>query len=304
VTAPILLDAGQSTRGWHRNQTMLRCAQLFAYKYLLGLNVTGEPRIKGSLAHIGAAHHYARMQARQQGWDPDRYHDPMTAIELLAASEGPDWTKHVPKIQAAIRAYVDKYGLDEVFEVLAVEQQYHHRIAAPPGTTRVAKDPVTGDLRRDLPEVPVESFLFSLRADLTVRDRSTGRVRWIDHKSTGRVHGSSQVRKFTLSGQFLGMQVVGAEFYGDKWGGCQVNFIGLEPPHSFLRRAPPAAPNALAHFEQAIVDSEMEQIRLEREGRDPWSYPKKLNEQVCGGRYGPCDGWDLCQWGRIKGGAL
>ena len=90
-----LLDAGASPRGWSRLSTVLQCPQKYAYKYLLSPEEGGGKQggnspalIKGSVIHLGLAHYYRRLQAVQQGEDPNQWFEPNDAMRMLCLKEG------------------------------------------------------------------------------------------------------------------------------------------------------------------------------------------------------------------------
>lgn len=269
----ILLDAGPSERGWHHAQTMLRCPQLYAYKYLLQcIEATkAEPLIKGSLGHIGLAHHYARLQATQLGDDPERFYSPEAAIRLLAARYGSHWQAWQDLAIETVNAYISYYRI-EWLRIIAVEEQMRMEIAG---------------------------HTFTQRADLIVQQRD-GLVLIVDHKTAGYV-GKDPMERYRLSGQFLGMQHFGPMLYPENFGGVRGNFLGLRaesnPNYRFKRKPPHPAPHAMACFPQAIIDAEEDIRRGLESGRDPWYWPKRLNESICQTLYGPCPGTQWCTWG-------
>ncbi len=116
----------------------------------------------------------------------------------------------------------------------------------------------------------------------------------ITHNTTGRIVAKTSER-YTMALQFLAMQYMGREKFGDRFGGVRINLVGLSPLGHFHRTSPEAAPNALMRFPQIVEDAEglIERYAL----RDPWGWPKAASEQVCQRPYGPCDCLDLCRWG-------
>ena len=279
----ILLNSGPSPRGWHRIESILRCLQLYAYHAILQLNFgVREPLTKGSLGHAGLAHVYAREQAVQLKRSPDAYHTPAEALVRTARTIGPQGEEWRPLSEKAIAAYQDFYATDK-FKVLEVEQVHSARIGAELG--RVGHDGQPG-------------YLFTQRFDLVVEDRN-GRV-WVwDHKFVGSIDKRKLLR-YSLSGQFLGLERFGRATWGERFGGVKVNLVEWgtdrdKPEFKFDRVAPKPAPNMLARFTQIIIDAEDRAAAVAR--RDPWDYPKAASEQVCVGPYGQCDAYLLCQWG-------
>ena len=94
----ILLETGPSPRGWSRLQTAQQCMQKYAYKYedpLLERSSESPALIRGSLIHLGLAHHYSRMKAEQNGEDPKKILEPKSAIELSGMQKGGMWEAQV-----------------------------------------------------------------------------------------------------------------------------------------------------------------------------------------------------------------
>jgi hypothetical protein len=60
---------------------------------------------------------------------------------------------------------------------------------------------------------------------------------------------------------------------------------------------PNPAPNAQRLFTISVLEARERVEKLDREGVDPWRWPKVLSEQVCITAYGKCEGFDLCRWG-------
>jgi len=283
MTKPILLDAGPSERGWHRLESGARCLRLYAYRQVLGMSFPlSEGLVKGSLLHIGLAHHYRRRQARQQGEDPNQWYSPEEAIEKLADLsavnckshiESELWLTHAQPIVQACRAYVRYYLLPDLnWKILDVENELRARVGK-------------------------ERWLFTQRADLIAEDPS-GRV-WIwDHKSCYRI-ASKTLRPHILSGQMLGYQMFGRQIYKERFGGVLVNRVKLRTPYQFDRSQVEAAPAALARFSKNIVQIENRIAEYENRPFNEW--PGAYSDLVCTHKYGQCDAFEVCQWGLPEG---
>jgi hypothetical protein len=274
MTAPKFINAGSSGEwGWHATESALRCPQLFAYHHRIpGLSFGDrEPLLKGSLVHQGLAHYYARLQSSQQGRDPEEWATPDAAIDACAEELGRASLPFVDLAKQVVREYAAHYAVDTL-TVLHVEEVFTATIG---GRT------------------------FTQRLDLVARG-STGRVYIIDHKTTGRI--ASIGKRYTLSGQFLGMEMFGRECFGAEFGGVMANLIQLPQKVGdrcqFERMAANAAPHAQRGFTLTVLHARERIEALDASGLDPWEWPKTLSEQVCIGAYGPCDGFDLCRWGK------
>ncbi len=282
MTEPKHIDAGSSGEwGWHATELAMRCPQLFAYKHRIPKGEKGgeegdrAPLLKGSLVHQGLAHHYARMQAGQEGKDPEIWAKPETAIEVCAEKLGPGAAQYIGLSQSVVRAYAAHHA-NENIEVMHVEEVFSAEIGG---------------------------YKFTQRFDLVARDAS-GRVVILDHKTTGRIDASVPQR-YVLSGQFLGMWNFGRMIWGDEFGGVRLNLIeiggwGKEITPKFSRVPTDPAPHAMRLF-PITVKAARDRIRaLDEAGVDPWEWPKALSEQTCITAYGKCDGYELCRWGKVE----
>jgi len=268
----ILLNTGPTERGWHRLETALRCLQLYAYLYILKLKLPpGDALIRGSIAHTGLAHYYARLRAQQRGENPDVYYPPAEAMRLAAeladrefqVSTGAELLRTYAEMPAAYEEY---YRADQL-EILHVEEVFEAR---------------------------VNGHRFTQRIDLVVRDRN-GRVFFYDHKTASRVDKRT-VARYSLSGQFLALQSFGHALYGEKFGGVRINFIsGERPPFKFERRSLEPAPHMLSNFPR-IVDYAERRIARAHE-LDPWCCEPAASDLVCVHSYGRCAAYEMCQWG-------
>jgi len=267
-----LLDTGPSPRGWHRLQLMLECPQKWGFHYEMGLGGQSEspPLLRGSLIHLGLAHHYARMRCEQHGTDPGEYLKPVTAMREKAYKESQAWERQLDVSVACFEAYREHW-VDEKIEVLEVE--------------RLAYTMING-------------AAFTGRFDLVYRDRR-GKVWVCDHKTTGRIQ-PSQKKFYSISGQLAGYAYLGRQLYGQDFGGMQLNMVQHTAPCKFMRIPLPPAPNLIARFPQIVNDAETRIRELRESGRTPDNWPMAANELTCYSRYGACNYLDRCRWGEKK----
>ena len=289
----ILLDAGPSRRGWHFHEAFLKCPQLWAYRYKIAKRSTEkiqdptlarvldsskrEPLIKGSLVHIGLAHHYAHRMLRNGDVlqfedrsisNPDDLLSPADAVTELAERNGSHWVQFESLTHTMLGVYMEHWGDDGGAKPVAVEKEL---VADVFGST------------------------YSQRIDLAWEDRA-GRTWIVDHKTASRVSAGSS-KRYTLSGQFLGLQLFGQQIYGEQFGGVLINFLETKPPFRCMRMRPDIAPWALRQFSDSIKWANERMAELEAADTDPWKYPKVMSETVCNTIYGPCDCYELCRWG-------
>lgn len=289
-----IINAGKSERGYHRIGLASVCLRSYAYKYLdkpkdgaeasTGGGDDGKdsmPLIRGSLLHLGLAHHYAHQSIRKHGFalvngvrvtDHDELLPPMEAVEMEAQKNGILWTGHVPSIIDCIEAYARKWGNDDNWDILGIEHEYRMR----------------------LPTLPREVSLYTQRADLVVRERSTGKVWIVDHKSAYMLNGKT-AKQYVLHGQFLGYQAIGRKEYGRDFGGVLLNRIKING-NEFDRRPSEPAPASVVGFVRNLVHVEKQILDYMHLPPDAW--PGTLHETVCVSKYGECPYFNRCQWGK------
>lgn len=267
------MNTGPSPRGWHRLQLMLECPQKWAFKFKSPqgtTNTTSEPLIKGSMMHLILAHHYLKVQAKQQGKE-EEWLPPREALHQQCLQEGDAWMQHLDKILSCYEAYVHHW-LDENFTILEVEKLAYTKIGP---------------------------HVFTGRFDLVYEDRR-GKVWICDHKTTGRLHTKQRVF-YGISGQLVGYRYLGQQIYGDRFGGMILNQAQHGEPYKFVRVSLPPAPNLIRRFPQIVTDAENMIATLEASGRKYNEYPMAVNELTCYSRYGACPHMEKCQWGIPEG---
>jgi hypothetical protein len=228
------------------------------------------PLVKGSLIHIALAHHYARVQAEQEGQDPEQWLEPDDAIFALAEKnemESHLWMLAAPEITAAYVAYKNNW-IGENWKVLGVEEQLEAKVGP-------KKHPYTQ------------------RADLIVEDAQE-RVWIVDHKSCYRIN-SKTLSQYIMDGQFIGYQMFGRAKYGERFAGVMLNRVKLSQPYDFDRRAIEPAPQALRHFTKVVIEGERRIAQWADKPPEEW--PMTLTNQVCFGKYGQCPAYNLCRFG-------
>jgi len=273
-TTKILLDAGSSGKwGWHGIQSFNECPQKFSYRHNLKIvTPPKEPLVKGSIFHVGLAHHYARMWAAQNGEDPARFYNPEEAMTLVAQKpeSGAYGLANLDDLVRAYRAY-DAYYATERVKVLEVEEVFECEIGGEPYTQRL---------------------------DMVYEDPQ-GRVWLVDHKTTGRMESKTALG-YAMSGQILGMRHLGRLYYGERFAGVKLNMIVWGPggKEKFARIDPEPAPFAQSQFEQAVTFARDRVKALRESGIAPMAWPKAFSEQTCSHKYGLCEYYDTCKWGK------
>ena len=271
-----LLNTGPSLSGWHRLQNVLECPQKYSYRYNLGIeaSIPAVALMRGSLAHLGLAHHYLRKQLEDNGEDKDQWLNPYDAMRLQSDNE-PEYKEVLTDIEDAVEAYQRHWKvIDQKWKVLEVEKQAYSAI---PDKNKV--------------------HLLTGRFDM-VLENENGDVYIVDHKTTSRLTNNHE-KYYSMSGQLLGYEYMARHIYGDRLKGVMLNLIQIRPPYKFKRLILHPRPNLSAQFEQTVIDAE-NLISL-YSTRDPMHYPKAMNELTCFHRYGACDYIDLCKFGVCNG---
>ena len=287
-----LIDPGPSRRGWHRLQNALKCPRLAAWsardREAQSESCPSAPLIKGSLMHIGLAHHYqikkdapiAKKALESAGvYVPKSHlpHEPHDAIAALAEAQPltqrHEWKKHVPEVQKVL-AYYLLHWRSESWVPRAIEHELETTI----------KD---GD----------KEHLYTQRVDAIFQHPMTGKHWFFDHKTTFRIQDST-TKRYTLSGQFLGYNMLGKRIFKERYGGVMLNMIGWgdkKKGPQFERIVVPYSPFSQKRFIKTLLHAE--HILEEHEGREPSEWPGAHHETVCWGTYGPCKYFDRCQHG-------
>lgn len=277
-----ILNTGQSSVGWHRHGTVLLCPQKYAYSYVLAKKrSTAKPApFLGTLVHLGLAHLYLWMGLVQRGKRAP-YVRWREAIEThaVASEEGklfspPQQIELAAKALAIVDKYSQTYAESDTkqLEILKVEHEIRTQI---------------------------DGELYTQRADLIVRSVRDDKVFIWDHKTAGGFGLSYGAAQYTLSGQILGLDYLGAELYGSNFGGVLLNMIGTKRPGDFERVYAAAAPDSRARWIESLRHARKMIKHFEKKNLDVMQYPRVLDPTVCYA-YGGCDYYDACRWGAIE----
>jgi hypothetical protein len=281
-----VINAGKSERGYHRIGVASVCLRQYAFMYAdkeggHSPPTDSAPLIRGSMLHLGLAHHYAHQSIRKHGFalvNGERVEDagellqPIEAVERIAEENGQLWVGHVPSITDCLVAYAQRWGNDDGWDIVGIEHEYRMR----------------------LPGIPKERNLYTQRADLVVRERATGKYWIIDHK-TAYMIAKNTAKQYVLHGQFLGYNAIGRKEYGADFGGVILNRIRISPCE-FDRRPNEPAPASAKNFVRNLCH--IENLVHQYEGLPPDHWPGALHETVCVSKYGECAFFSRCQWGK------
>ena len=282
-----LINPGPSRAGWHRLQNVMQCPRKYALatdekKTSRATMIPSPPLIKGSLLHMGLAHHYAQRGETQKGITESEYYDPVDAVNMLVdlqpKAHKDAWAEWVPLITEVLLAYTMHWS-NEHWIVVDNEKEL---LATIP------------DKERD------ERYLYSQRVDSIWQDPRTQKVWFVDHKTSFRIT-SGTAKRYELSGQFIGYTMLGRALFKQQFGGVLVNFIGWPQKNGlpkFERVVLGAAPHALEHMQKTLVYAE----RVIHDHKDipALEWPGAHHENACVTQYGPGKFFDVCKWGGMK----
>ena len=279
-----LIDPGPSRKGWHRLQTVLRCPRLYALKYKgerpRSDMAPAEALVKGSMIHMGIAHHYALQMEEWKGRESEIFTPEESVIEL--AERQPDGHR------ATWLGYVDS-----ILEVLSAYQLHWH---SENWITKAVEHELMVHVFDDDRD---ESLLYTQRVDAIWEHPITGKIFYIDHKSAKNWSGRS-LGQYSISGQMVGYQMIGQAKYKERWGGVLLNVI--EWPKSgkapmFTRVPVEPAPYAVDNFKSTILHAE--HLVHKYAEREPMDWPGAFHGGACW-NFGPCKFLSNCQWGGSK----
>jgi len=293
----ILCDAGKSTAGWSKYNIANRCLQLHALAYELGpeglamINDGGPALTRGSIGHVGLAQRYSRMLAARKGDEPDRYFTEEEGVRLTAG-RFENGQKFIDPVLDVLHDYGLRYGEEDGLELLTVEHQLKGWMVGP-------GENALGEPRR---------YRYTQRGDIVVRDHagvlngaySRGKICYIDHKFVGFLNKET-IERYALDGQGCGYTWFGRKLHGADFGGAYLNLIevsGRADKWRFRRVPWPPAPEAVREFPQTILDAGDNVARLKAEGRNPWTWPRRISAGACWTLWGPCPAHEFCRWGR------
>lgn len=102
--------SSESSHGIHKLLSLVRCARLYGYRYVLGLrrHYTSENLALGTAVHAGLEAHYLGKDWKQA---------------LRSLGQNPEFTYVVDRATKVLQSYFNKYR-NEKLEVLSVEREY------------------------------------------------------------------------------------------------------------------------------------------------------------------------------------
>ena len=275
----ILLDTGPSPHSLGRIQSFMRCPQLYCYQYELGhRGPPSQPLVRGSLIHVGGAHHAARIQAIRLGQDPERYYDPLTAMALTADKSREEWGTLPMVLLEPCQKVVHDFMEQEMFtdvDIGYVEAPFSFDV----------KDPTTGKV-----------YSYTQKPDCIVRRHDTGRIKHRDLK-TSAVRGEASYRRYATDIKMIALQWWGPTVFGSVYGGVEVYSIGVGAEPHFKVHDLEVAFGLISQFPAMVLRVERAIEVLRAANIPPEQWDKNATELTCFHSYGACDFRDPCMMG-------
>ena len=266
-------DAGPSSDGFSSKGTFLGCEQAWAFWRLLGLVPAREPkaRARGSLVHEGLMWRYMKLMGDLRA----THVDPVDKMRQM-----PNRYQHVLSESVDIfRGYEAHWGTESDLHVLAVEREHV-----------IYLDDGRGGQKRH-----------SQRLDLVFEENGSAYI--VDHKCHYSTINSA-IREWSGAAQMALLHVIGTTLfhlppplgYGMKFGGVVLNYCGSSAPHRYGRAHLIIPTTFIKPVMDSMVFAASAREKIVAEGRDPWDYPKRVNN--CVTRFGKCDFYELCRTGK------
>ena len=271
VNGKYIIHTSESPFGSHRYETFSICKRRYWLKYVNAQihNKGGTARGIGTLIHLALAQYYMKIKNKQNKVNIDLY-EPMEAVELMANTYG--LADHIEKVRTIFNNYVLKYGVEDSSKsIMSVEEIYgivleHERLK---------------DMYAPL----------TARIDLVYRGSNSGKVYFMDHKTSGFI-SQNHIKFYSMSSQILFLQYIGEVVYGNDFGGVVINSIQTGEKSLFKREKP-------LYFERAINDNVLSTILrfdelMSIDSNKEDDFKGTYSEHTCWTRYGACDFYEIC----------
>jgi hypothetical protein len=268
------IDPNPNKFGSSFHGALFRCTQSAKYQQTLPSQQKWA-YVRGSLVHIGLAHHLAQRSTAsgipvhhddKKFTAPTDVLDPNKAIELAAESR--NHYEFVDLSKQAVQVFKQEY-YDDNLRAHAVE----HTMG-----------------------ITYDDYLVQLRVDWIGEDTKTGLFWMIDNKTSSYMKKDT-LEAFSLDFQFLFLHHLGRHYYGDRFGGVKVQVLNLGKKVEVYRANVGFAPAALRQLPDMIRYKRKEWDALQAANTSLDSYPKAFHNLVCRHSYGMCDYFERCKMG-------
>ncbi len=285
--------SGASKRGSHKLADAANCPRKWDLRYNRHLRLAPhlEPkwRMAGTIMHDSLAHRYAEALIEEGVYDTPSWWDGSTIHEVLAKSgEGyPDL------IDLALDLYVEyperwwRGTVNELdmWQPVSVEEQYQARV---------------GDIDYENLDGVYDDEIITCRTDLVMRNRKTGHLWVVDHKSKSHAWGRKRDRlpvwkpeeDYVLSWQaMVNLHILRLHFRDEVVAGFKINRFTRSKPFDFDRNT--------IHIHQPAYDKARSLVRLAVQKET------ELNGMVAAGKSMPAHFWNchgpfgLCDYAKL-----
>ena len=275
----VILDTGPSRAGGHQMETYETCPRMFRILEDMareGATAKGNRFFlhRGSLVHIGCAHYHAIRAIHEQGkvragdhvlTDVNQLYPPIEAVHI-GADLHPEWRGALRESEVLVARYIEWADMNpNPWEILGVEVEVGIQLA--PGE------------------------IYTARLDLLVRHRVLTTIHAVDHKTA--YYPQDVPKLYGHSWQILGIQEIGRELWGARWGGVVLNIIASAPKAKVpVLRVPPAPAPALA--ERFRGHALARRLEMRQAQREPTSAAPMRLCSCRRPREGPCPVYSIC----------
>lgn len=290
-----LIYTGPSPYSGHAIDGFLKCPQYWVLKYGIkdltwqneAESDTSPALVMGTMGHQGLGLYYRRMQAVQEGQNPEEWATPIEGVRALACKGGL-YLSSLSTVIEGIKQYLTRYEHNEAFTVLGVDGD---------GASMLIGE-IDGV---DIDGVTPVKFKISRGADIVVQSKRDGKIYVFDHKWVGNIKPQTLLR-YAGDGQFLDYQWIGKQIWGEKFGGVILNLAAWPNNNGvvkFYRNSIGTAPFGVAtRVANLRYELEHRARLLVRRGRlNIIHWPKKQTEHVCQGPYRMCAAFEVCTQG-------
>lgn len=290
VQLPVVQTAsGASSRGSHQLACAKQCARKWTLRYRQRIIPNTEPpfRLGGTLIHDAVAHRYAQRLIAAGGM-PTWWEDQDIDSVLQQGGAG-----HPDLIQCAREVY-DEYPRfwwdlnNEPWDPVAVEEEFRATVV---------------ELHPEGAGGPEDDEVVTCRTDLVVRNRDTGDLWVVDHKTKShgwtRGDGPKKLPTWKPDGEYaiswqanINLHIIRKRYPHDTVRGFIINRITRQPPYCFDRHVLSVSPRVYNTVPRVVREAVATELAID--GTLAAGHPPMPSYWECYGRYGECDYRRLC----------
>ena len=254
-------STGPSEAGFHPIGDRQNCGVLYAVHHVEKLRPprTRPPLARGTMIHIGLAHHYGALGGFP--WAKNPFEAMLEAPEDIAYT--------YEECRAALEHYFNHYRV-EPFRVVAVEREFR---------------------------VSIRGYLYTARLDLVVEE--AGQLWILEHKSSSEIRSVKEwQRNGQIIGQVVLARRLFEEEFGLPFGGLRINAIRTGEIRDCKRQHITLSERAIQRWPNSIYRW-LQQIEREEKEFGPDAFENWPESHThCQTRYGYCELYEACNLGR------